>query len=365
MRPPSEGHFVDKFPWRCPQCKGELNPGSDLWSCRSCAAEFRALRGIPDLRTRDDVYLSNEEDWAFANRLVADYDRLDFRGLLDRYFDIASEVSPAGKRRQVTHILTAPGRIVHWLDALGPVGGGPLLDLGCGSGSFLSAVGRCVPDVQGVDVALRWLLVARKRLDEEGLPHVPLACACAEDLPVADDSIAGVVAGDVIEHVADQRATLSEVHRALQPGGRVFMASPNRYSLGLEPHVGVWGVGFLPRRWMRLYVRWINQADFRAIHTLGFREWRQLLRHSPFTNGRINVPLLPRDDLIHFGRIKRVCGRLYNASVQTRGGMRFARAFGPLFHVVAEKPKRADPSSAPRPPSRAIHRRSTRSAKRA
>jgi SAM-dependent methyltransferase len=347
---------VDGTPWCCPRCRGRLEPGRGRWRCESCGASFRALRGIPDLRTREDVYLSNAADWVFARRLDAAYDRLDFRGLLDLYFTLAEEVTPQQKRRQVTHILTAPGRAGRWLDALGAVGDGMILDLGCGSGSFLAAVGGRAGPLCGVDVAFRWLLVARKRLDEEGLGSVPLACACAEDLPVAEGSLAGVVAGDVFEHVADQAATLAEAFRALRPGGRAFFASPNRYSLGPEPHVQLWGVGFLPRAWMGPYVRFMRKMEFRAVRTLGYGEWKRMLFASPFGGGRVTVPPLPADDLAHFGTLKRWAGRAYNAAVATGPGRSLARAVGPLFHVVAEKPgppeTRPTPSRATRPRSR-------------
>ncbi len=327
-------------PWRCPDsdCRGRLATGFDAWACRACGRYFRALRGIPDLRVREDLYLSNEDDWAFARRLDEDYDRLDFRGLLDRYFDLADEVGPGQKDRQIAHILTAPGRVGHWLDALDSTrNGGPILDLGCGSGTFLAAVGRSLPEVCGVDVALRWLLVARKRLEEEGLAHIPLACACAEALPVEDETFTGIVAGDVIEHVGDQAATLAESHRTLRASGRIFLASPNRFSLGAEPHVGAWGVGYLPRRWMYAYVSFATGLDFRAIHTLGLREWERLLSESPFRTGTIRAPRLPADDLDHFGPFKRAVGRLYNAGVATGVGQWMARSIGPLFHVVATK----------------------------
>ena len=140
---------------------------------------------------------------------------------------------------------------------------------------------RGVGESWGVDIALRWLLVARKRLDEEGLAHVRLVCGCAERLPFCDRGFAGVVAGDVIEHVGDQAATLAEAHRVLVPGGRLFLASPNRFSLAPEPHVQVWGVGYLPRRWMAPYVRWTRGIDFRAIRTLGLRRMETTARAKP------------------------------------------------------------------------------------
>jgi SAM-dependent methyltransferase len=340
--------------WECPRCRGRLEPGAERWGCLACGTSYEAWRGIPDLRTRDDVYLDNRSDREFALRLLDDFDRLDFRGLLARYFDLATGIPVDLKRRQVTHILTAPGRARRWLDALGSGSPTPWLDLGCGSGSFLAAVGREAAEVCGVDIALRWLVVARKRLDEEGLGHVPLVCACAEDLTVAGSAFGGVVAGDLIEHVGDQAATLAEAHRVLRPGGRLFLASPNRYSLAPEPHVGVWGVGFLPRRWMSAYVRWKRDVDFRDVHTLGHGEWRRLLAASPFGEGRVEAPPLPPDDLAHFGPVKRLAARSYNAAAATRPGQWLCRAVGPLFHVVCEKSAGAPPS----PPSRPTRRRS-------
>lgn len=346
---------MNGFTWACPKCRGRLVPGRELWACRRCGASFPALRGIPDLRTGDDLFLDNAGDRAFAVRLDADFDRLDFRGLLDRYFDLSPEIAPGLRARQVTHILTAPGRARRWLGEVGD-GAGPLLDLGCGSGSFLSAVGHERRHVAGVDIAMRWLVVARKRLDEEGLGRVPLVCACAEDLPLPAAALAGVVAGDVIEHVADQAATLAEVHRVLRPGGRAFLASPNRFSLAPEPHVQVWGVGYLPRRWMCGYVRWTRGADFRAIQTLGYGEWALLLRSSPFGGGRVSSPPLPCEDLANFGPLKRWVARLYNAVVATRPGRFAALAVGPLFHVVCRKGE--GPAAPPRPSSRATRPRS-------
>jgi SAM-dependent methyltransferase len=304
------------------------------------------LLGIPDLRVADDTYLSNRDDWSFALALAEDFDRLDFRSVLDRYFDLAADIPPGLKARQVAHILGAPGRARQWLDALGPLPEGPILDLGCGSGSFLAAT-KGSRESWGVDIAMRWLVVARKRLDEEGMEHVPLVCAGAEALPFAAKTFAAVVGGDVIEHVASKSETLAEAHRVLVPGGRLFLASPNRFSLAPEPHVQVWGVGFLPRRWMAPYVRWRRKIDFRSIHTLGWNGWRRLIRRSPFRNATIRPPALPDSDLAQFGTTKRVTSRFYNRMVTTRLGKSLALAVGPLFHVVATRSAEAGPPASP------------------
>ncbi len=265
---------------------------ADLWTrrdsatCSGCGLSYRGLRGILDLRTADDVFLSNRDDWAFALRLAEEYDRLDFRGLLNRYFDLSPEIPADLRRRQVGAHPDGP-RTRHGSGSPRSVSWGAVRcsTSGCGTGSFLAAVGAGVGESWGIDIALRWLLVARKRLDEEGLAHVRLVCGCAERLPFCDRGFDRVVAGDVIEHVGDQPATLAEAHRVLVPGGRLFLASPNRFSLAPEPHVQVWGVGYLPRHWMAPYVRWTRGVDFRAIRTLGLGEWKRLLARSPFGDG--------------------------------------------------------------------------------
>lgn len=332
----------------CPACLGPLDLGPDAWRCRACDASGRSLRGIPDLRTREDLYLPNAEDWEFARKLDAAFDGLDFRGLLDLYYDLSPEVAPDRRARQVAHILTAPARVRHWIEALGEVPDGPRLDLGCGSGSFLAAAGRD-RELVGLDVAMRWLIVARKRLDEEGLGHIRLACGNAERMPFRDGSFAAVVAGDVIEHVADQAKALDESHRVLVPGGRIFLASPNRFSLAPEPHVGVWGVGFLPRRWMAPYVRFMRRADFRAIRTLSYAEWSRILLRSRFREGAIRCPGLPAADLAGMQPTARALGRAYNALTRSRPGRWLMRGVGPLFHVVATKEGEPRPSQGPHP----------------
>jgi SAM-dependent methyltransferase len=335
----------------CPACLGTLDVGTDAWHCRACAKSYRCLRGIPDLRTIEDAYLPNAEDWAFALRLDQEYDRLDFRGLLDLYYDLSPEVAPDQRARQIGHILSAPERAAAWVDALGPdLPAGPWLDLGCGSGSFLAAQGD--RDIVGIDVAMRWLLVARKRLDEEGLFRIRLGCGNAEQLPFRDCSFAAVVAGDVIEHVADQRATLSESHRVLKAGGRLFLATPNRLSLTTEPHVGVWGVGFLPRRWMGRYVHLVRRADFRAIRTLSYAGWTRLLRESPFGGASICCPTLPAGDLEGMGGVKRRLAVAYNWLTLSWIGQPLMRWVGPLFHILASRAKANPTSPEPLPPTR-------------
>lgn len=334
----------------CPHCRIPLaRRGRDHRDCPGCGRAYGGVLGIPELRLGEDPYIGNALDREIALQLADEFGRRDFRGLLERLYDLSPPLPKAQRDGQIRHILSAPGRASQWVDLLGESRSG-VLDLGCGSGSFLVAARDLgLGGLAGVDVALRWLVVARKRLDEAGMGEVPLACANAEWLPWADDRFGGIVAGDVIEHVADQQETLRESIRVLRPGGRLVMATPNRFSLSPEPHVGLWGVGYLPRRWMVPYVRWRKGLEFRDVRTLGYSEWRRLLGLLPGTASAIQAPGLPGEDLAHFGPIKRALARAYNGLAASRWGQRGMLRVGPLYHIAVEKGRTPSPAIRPGP----------------
>src|SRR5205814_6303531 len=115
--------------------------------------------------------------------------------------------------------------------------------------------------VAGVDASLVNLVVARRLLAARG-HRARLAAALVERLPVSDASMSAVLALDVVEHLGDAGRFLSEAARVLRPGGRLALSTPNRFSLAAEPHVSVWGVGWLPRRWQPAYVRRRSGIDY-------------------------------------------------------------------------------------------------------
>jgi len=347
----------------CPRCRRPLGAVNALGqdeekTCSGCGSRYRSLRGILDLRVRDDVFLSNEADWEFALKLNDVYEQVDFEGLLQRYFALSPEIPADLRARQAAHIQEGPARFMEHVASSSElqhlVRGRNLLDLGCGTGSVLLTLARHLPTAEppasaigesslpgkmiGLDIAMRWLLLARKRLDELGLTSVQLVCGGAEAQPFISGVFDGVIGGDVIEHVEDQLQTFHELHRVLKASGRLFLATPNRYSLAPEPHVQVWGVGFLPRVWMPAYVKFVRQVDFRAIRTLGCCEWARLLRRTPFGGGTVLAPPLGERELGTFGPLKRRLGRLYN---QAAGGGRLGRwlalRFGPFFHLHCQR----------------------------
>ena len=98
----------------------------------------------------------------------------------------------------------------------------------------------------GIDIAFRWLIIARKRLEEAKL-SAQLICCCAEFLPFRAETFSLVVAENLLEHTAQPQLCIEEAHRVLKPNGVFFASTWNRLALAPEPHVRLWGVGWLPR----------------------------------------------------------------------------------------------------------------------
>ncbi|HWX96304.1 MAG TPA: class I SAM-dependent methyltransferase [Solirubrobacteraceae bacterium] len=106
---------------------------------------------------------------------------------------------------------------------LGDVAAGErVLDVGCGEGRFAAELAGAGAEVVGIDVAEEPLRRAR-----ELHPQLDLRVVDGEgawDIP--DASFDVVWAGEVIEHVADTAAWLSEVRRVLRSGGRLLLSTP-------------------------------------------------------------------------------------------------------------------------------------------
>jgi SAM-dependent methyltransferase len=164
-------------------------------------------------------------------------------------------------------------------------------------------------------------------------------CACAEFLPFPDQSFGTVVASDVIEHTAYQAHLLRQAGQALLPGGVLFLATPNRFSLTPEPHVRVWGVGFLPRAWMRPYVRWVRGSDYAHITLLSVFDLVGLLRRSGFRRWQVLLPRLSRAELQRYPRLERWAVAVYHALSSLPVCRELLYLCGPLFHVVAITPE--------------------------
>jgi len=104
-----------------------------------------------------------------------------------------------------------------------------VLDVGCGEGRFAGELLDLGAQVVGIDVAEEPLRRARARHPELDVRLV----GDAGPWPLQDASFDIVWAGEVIEHVADTSAWLSEARRVLRSGGSLVLSTPAHERLTL------------------------------------------------------------------------------------------------------------------------------------
>jgi len=111
---------------------------------------------------------------------------------------------------------------INWLHRfLAPKETDKILDVGCGAGNSLN--GLTNKYLYGVDISLYLLGKARNLLQE----RVVLVRADAQDLPYPNRSFDRVISSEVIEHVINPSAFLSEIARVLKPEGVAVLTIPN------------------------------------------------------------------------------------------------------------------------------------------
>lgn len=121
----------------------------------------------------------------------------------------------------------------------------PVLDLGCGDGQLVEALGKLGLDSYGCDLVLA---DTDDRLRVIKQPY---------RLPFGDTSMDAVVSTGVLEHVQNPTECFYEVARILRPGGLAMHLYPGRWYLPYEPHIYVPLVNYMwahvPRWWLQLW----------------------------------------------------------------------------------------------------------------
>ena len=100
-----------------------------------------------------------------------------------------------------------------------------VLDAGCGAGYGAMEMAHAAAEVIGVDSSEEAIEYANAHYSAPNLRFKQGSCAA---LPAADASFDLVTAFEVIEHLSDWRAFLTEARRVLAPDGRFLVSTPNK-----------------------------------------------------------------------------------------------------------------------------------------
>jgi SAM-dependent methyltransferase/uncharacterized protein YbaR (Trm112 family) len=322
----------------CPACRSSLEhhvAADEHYACVACSRRYPVVIGIPDFRLLPDPWIDLEADRAKGVALEADTLDADFETTVRAYWERTPDTPRALAERFTRFVVEAEPRATEWLASVLPnaAPGGWWLDVGCGTADLVLAAARHGLPVMGIDIAFRWLVVARRRLQRAGY-DAPLVCCNAEHLPFEARAFARVVSLGTLEHCLDADRALDESARVLAPGGALHLRTVNRYSLLAEPHVGVWGVGFVPRRWADSYVRWRSGQRYEHHRPLSPREVRRGLLAAGFGSVRVAPAALLASDRSRAGALAAVAP-LYEAVRRVPGLSRLMSWGVPLLEADA------------------------------
>ena len=115
------------------------------------------------------------------------------------------------------------------------------LDIGCGAGSNLRALGSTGFNVIGLDRSIYALSLAKRKL------QLPLINGDLNMLPIRPESVGLIIAMDIIEHLENDVNGIHECFQALKRGGILVLTVP--------AFKWLWGIQDLVTRHKRRYTR--------------------------------------------------------------------------------------------------------------
>jgi SAM-dependent methyltransferase len=179
----------------CPACRAPLAGVGEAWPCPACGRSYGARDGILHLVAGSDGAPGYDPHYFEA------LPRIEGRHF---WFLARREVIFDGIRRAVPD----------WRQR-------PLFDIGCGTGGLLAYLAsRGVPLAGACDAYVRALEVARARID------APLVLVDEGRPPALGPGQRLLSLFDVLEHIDDDRATLSWAYSVLEPGGYLVLTVP-------------------------------------------------------------------------------------------------------------------------------------------
>ena len=293
---------------RCPCCQANLALlSSEKLRCRQCRSEFPVWRGILDLRTVETLklYYSYAPNWLKDNRefeaaIEEKFEQLSYPDLIKHALDcwglyLTKEIKEAYIRVRLDDRERGKQRaslLKQKASALFDGGNRELvgIDIGCGSGSTLYALSKICHTVIGLDYFRCDLIIARKLIETEGLSNVHLIAGVLESSILQPCSCNVVTARDVLEHVRAPLHFLEQCLHLLKARGLLNFNSANRYAIIPEPHVTLWGVGFLPRFAQRPYVRLFRNQPYENMRLLSLREVIGFTKNYPHCRSTFKEP---------------------------------------------------------------------------
>lgn len=190
---------------------GECFP---VWQCSNCTGMF--TQDIPDEESIGRYYASE----AYVSHTDTK------KGIVNRLYHIVRSFTIKGKCK--------------WVEQATSLKTGSILDIGCGTGTFLDGMKSAGWKVTGIEPDPVARENAKKNYGIEALAPEAL-----DNLPNA--SFQAITMWHVLEHVHTLHPYLDKIKKLLAPGGRLFIAVPNYTSFDAGYYKETWAAYDVPR----------------------------------------------------------------------------------------------------------------------
>jgi 2-polyprenyl-6-hydroxyphenyl methylase/3-demethylubiquinone-9 3-methyltransferase len=113
------------------------------------------------------------------------------------------------------------------------ISGRRVLEIGCGRGGFSCWLARQVPPpkLTAADFSASALRLAEVQAHRHGLTDIHWQQDDIQQIASPDASYDTVISCETIEHVPDPVRAVRELARVLRPGGRLYLTTPNYFSV--------------------------------------------------------------------------------------------------------------------------------------
>ena len=146
--------------------------------------------------------------------------------------------------------------------------GKKILDVGSGFGCFVLAALKGDYDASGAEIdGLMWK-TSRERLKLNGFNQEIIKQSKIDSIPFESNTFDVITFFNVLEHVDNIQALLTECHRVLKKDGQLFIWGPN-YLCFYEPHYEMYLIPVLPKAIAKLYLR-MRGKKVEFLDTLNF-----------------------------------------------------------------------------------------------
>ena len=102
-----------------------------------------------------------------------------------------------------------------------------LLDIGCGTGFYFSALSKYTNKLYGIDVSTLFLKDAKNIIERNKIGNAYVCMSLSEALPFPDQSFDCVFLFAVLHHLQNVDKAIEETHRVLKQNGKCIVIEPN------------------------------------------------------------------------------------------------------------------------------------------